>query len=155
MRCCWTGSTFLLQAKRGQKFTKEPRLSLHLLEEMCNDIGAGSSRSVIHLYQLHGQMVHVPPGYIHCVQNLAPCIKLAWDFYNPASFPGYLEALTMAGGKYFGADNARDYMGPECLISEVAAQRVTNSERFHYLRRHVEATERLANKKKRNPKRKA
>jgi hypothetical protein len=41
----------------------------------------GGEGSVVLLRQKAGQVVLVPPGWVHCVLNLAPCIKVANDRY--------------------------------------------------------------------------
>ena len=35
------------------------------------------------VYQHHGQMVHVPAGWLHQVENLQDCVKIAWDMMAP------------------------------------------------------------------------
>lgn len=31
--------------------------------------------------QRHGDVVHVPAGHMHQVENLEGCVKMAWDKY--------------------------------------------------------------------------
>ena len=42
------------------------------------------------LYQPNGDMVHVPPGWPHQLLNLKPCVKLAWDYYDPVNMAWYV-----------------------------------------------------------------
>lgn len=39
-------------------------------------------QNIVTVTQHHGEMVHVPWGWAHQVQNLAPCFKIAWDMVN-------------------------------------------------------------------------
>ena len=36
-------------------------------------------------YQHHGEMMYVPAGLVHQVENLQMCVKLAWDFFGCSS----------------------------------------------------------------------
>ena len=56
---------YCVQEKRGHKFAGGERLGEEDLRELCNDLGKGTERAVIPLTQFHGQLVRVPPGYVH------------------------------------------------------------------------------------------
>jgi dTDP-4-dehydrorhamnose 3,5-epimerase-like enzyme len=43
------------------------------------------------VWQHPGDQVHVPPGWLHQVQNLRPNIKLAYDVYCMQDFGLYLK----------------------------------------------------------------
>jgi len=34
------------------------------------------------VFQSHGERVYVPAGWVHQVENLQDCVKLAWDFFG-------------------------------------------------------------------------
>ncbi len=37
------------------------------------------------VYQFHGQRVYVPAGWVHQVENLQDCVKLAYEFFKSPS----------------------------------------------------------------------
>ena len=39
---------------------------------------------------LAGVMVYVPVGWLHQVMNLAPCLQMAWDYFELAHMTGYM-----------------------------------------------------------------
>ena len=39
--------------------------------------------------QRHNEVFHVLPGFLHCVRNVKPNVKLAWDFYDYNNLPFY------------------------------------------------------------------
>lgn len=50
-----------------------------------------SLKGRVQLIEQHaGQMITVPPGVVHCVVNLQPCVKIAWDYIVPDHLPLYL-----------------------------------------------------------------
>lgn len=69
-----------LRLSRDQKYF--PKLGT--LTELCNELGSGPDRAVIPVRQLHGTMVNVPPGYIHMVYNLSPCLKVSFPPFQLA-----------------------------------------------------------------------
>jgi len=60
--------------------------------------------------QKHGGVVHVPPGWVHCVTNLSPNWKLARDFFVEEEMPSYAFFLKKIGSRVFGQRMAADYM---------------------------------------------
>ncbi len=40
--------------------------------------------------QHHGQVVHVPAGWSHQVDNLQDCVKIAWDIMVPERMAAYM-----------------------------------------------------------------
>lgn len=44
--------------------------------------------------QRHGDLVHVPAGYMHQVENPEGCAKMVWDKYVVAQFDCYAVSLT-------------------------------------------------------------
>lgn len=112
-----------LQERRGLKFEggEQNRPPLDILLQLCGDLGSGSctKQAVIPIRQAPGMMIRVPPGYIHLVHNITASVKVAWDFYKPSNFHLYLQALQIAEGKYFGNENAPDYMSVPSLLVEL------------------------------------
>ncbi len=39
-----------------------------------------------------GDLVYVPPGWAHCVFNVQPCLKFAWDFFVDENLPQYFKS---------------------------------------------------------------
>ncbi len=44
------------------------------------------------VYQHHGQVVHVPAGWLHQVEILQGCGKIAWDITVPERMAAYMAA---------------------------------------------------------------
>ena len=129
----------LSQEDKGLNFIEEPVLSLDNMQQLCDELGFGSGRCVTWLYQKHSEMVHVPPGYIHCVRNLVSCVKLAWDFYTPSKYGSCIQAMGSADGRYSGKHNAPDYydyMAVESMVLDVASRSAVQWERFLYAQSH-------------------
>ena len=42
------------------------------------------------VYQHHGQVVHMPAGWLHQVETLQDCVKLAWDIMLPERMAAYM-----------------------------------------------------------------
>ena len=66
------------------------------------------------LYQHNGDMVHVPAGWPHQLLNLKPCVKLAWDYYDPVSMARYARSWLYIRGKYM--PRSDDYMGAAVVL---------------------------------------
>lgn len=49
-----------------------------------------------------------------CCYVLQPCIKLAWDFYNPHRMPAYAESAVRVAS-VLGGSNSKDYMDVNSL----------------------------------------
>lgn len=45
------------------------------------------------LEQRAGDIIHVAPGWAHQVENMAPCLKVAWDCVEPENLPLYVEVM--------------------------------------------------------------
>ena len=89
-----------LSAQRVQDL-REHLNDLHLLYD-----SKGNDRMPI-IEQRHGDMVHVPAGYMHQVENLAPCVKMAFDKYVPANLARYALSWQYVTSQVF---RAPDYM---------------------------------------------
>lgn len=72
--------------------------------------------------QKGGQLVYVPPGWIHQVTNLALCLKVAWDFYSYKHFHYYAMIQTQIA-KLFGENMVEDYMAANAIM-EVCISRL-------------------------------
>ena len=72
---------------------KCPRLlSLAEAEALQDAIGVGNDyrHKVVVIHQRHGEMVDVPPGWVHQVRNQNTCLKLAWDVLIFSELPWYV-----------------------------------------------------------------
>ena len=74
------------------------------------------------VYQHHGQVVNVPAGWLHQVENLQDCVKIAWDIMVSERMAAY-----MATWQHVLAcvtkSNAPDYMAAMGVLW-VAAQKL-------------------------------
>ena len=76
---------------------------------------------VVLIEQKAGEVVFVPPGWVHCVVNMEPCIKAACDLYTVDRFPSYARAAYEVGSAVMHVANAPDYMSwPTTGLSQVA-----------------------------------
>ena len=44
------------------------------------------------MYQHHGQVVNVPAGWLHQLENLQDCVRIAWDIMVPERMAAYMAA---------------------------------------------------------------
>ncbi|KAL3134232.1 hypothetical protein ABBQ38_006663 [Trebouxia sp. C0009 RCD-2024] len=61
------------------------------------------------VYQHHGQLVHVPAGWLHQVENLQDCVKIAWDMMTPERMGAYMATWQHVLASVI-KSNAPDYM---------------------------------------------
>ncbi|KAL3157775.1 hypothetical protein ABBQ32_012200 [Trebouxia sp. C0010 RCD-2024] len=61
------------------------------------------------VYQHHGQVVHVPAGWLHQVENLQDCVKIAWDRMVPERMAAYMATWQLVLASVI-KSNAPDYM---------------------------------------------
>ena len=78
------------------------------LQEPCMYDSEGRATVQV-LYQHNGDMVHVPNGWPHQLLNLKPCVKLAWDYYDPVNMARYALSWLYIRGKYM--PRSDDYTG--------------------------------------------
>ncbi len=71
------------------------------------------------IMQRAGDMVYVPPGWIHQVYNLQPCIKLAWDYYDEKHFALYAMLQSRIAAPLFGNMMTDDYMGSSFVMERM------------------------------------
>jgi hypothetical protein len=70
-------------------YSKLPRFTKGEAEAMQKALG-GEEWCFI-LDQRAGDLIRVSPGWLHCVVNTAPCIKVAWDYVIPEELPAYIK----------------------------------------------------------------
>ncbi len=63
--------------------------------------------------QRHGDMVHVPAGHMHQVENLEDCVKTAWDKYVAANMTRYALSWLYVTRQVTGG---ADYMGAAVVV---------------------------------------
>ena len=86
-----------------------------LSEQQLHDLSAHLGRDehqrnyVQIVFQHHGELIHIPSGWIHQVTNLQDCIKVAWDYYVPAHMSCYASAWKLIHAQVT-KTNASDYM---------------------------------------------
>jgi len=77
--------------------------------------------SVIMVEQHAGQMVYVPPGWIHQVTNKQSCLKLAWDVYD-LSHMHYYAMLQKRLVPFFKSAMADDYMATNAVLENIISR---------------------------------
>jgi len=65
---------------------------------------------LIEVRQFAGDLVWVPPGWVHCVRTDEACLKLAWDFWDPAHALDYVTSWMGIVSKLFGKAQGADYI---------------------------------------------
>ena len=63
--------------------------------------------------QHHGDMVHVPAGHTHQVENLEDCVQIAWDKYVAAKMSRYALSWLYVTSQVTGG---ADYMGAAVVV---------------------------------------
>jgi JmjC domain, hydroxylase len=56
------------------------------LEGVKRRVATACPGDVVTLNQSVGDVIHVPPGWVHQVVNLQPCLKVACDVYDPLHY---------------------------------------------------------------------
>jgi hypothetical protein len=77
---------------------------------------------VVQLQQKAGQLVYVPPGWVHQVVNLSPNVKVAWDYYIADNFHKYAQLQHRIACKFFRGGMAQDYMSFNMVMQELASR---------------------------------
>ena len=67
------------------------------------------------VYQHHGQVVHVPAGWLHQVENLQDCVKIAWDMMIPERMGAYMATWQHVLATVT-KSNAPDYMAARGVL---------------------------------------
>ena len=88
------------------------RTYLAEMNVLYNDKGV---EMIVIIKQCHGDMVHVPAGYMHQVTNILPCVKIAWDQYVVQHLHRYALSWRYISSKI---RNSPDYMSSAVLVKQ-------------------------------------
>jgi hypothetical protein len=104
----------------------KPSLSTSRLKDLVQDLNSqnGGEGAAVKFEQKPGELVHVPPGWAHYVKNLRPCVKFAFDFYNPAHFPVYVRVWKHVVCPFFKGAQGQDYMAVQDVMRQAMQQRM-------------------------------
>ena len=97
------------------KSPTRPLLTDRGVQELQAKLGEQNVRVVL---QQHGDLVHVPPGWMHQVKNLGPCVKLAYDLLKPESAGAYLEVYNLVHQHGLFAHFHTDYVGLQPFLKK-------------------------------------
>jgi JmjC domain, hydroxylase len=75
--------------------------------------------SVVTLMQGIGDVIHVPPGWVHQVYNMAPCVKVACHVYDPTHSHAYALTSRYIASPLFGDAMREDHMAVNDVVLEV------------------------------------
>ena len=78
--------------------------------ELQNHLNAYKPNSVVVIEQEHGDVVTVPPGWVHQVVTRQPCLKVALDKYLPDNYGVYALLMRTITSPVFGRAMSPDYM---------------------------------------------
>ncbi|KAL0029489.1 hypothetical protein WJX77_011364 [Trebouxia sp. C0004] len=73
--------------------------------------------------QRHGDIVHVPAGHMHQVENMAGCVKMAWDKYVVAHLDRYALSWRYITNQIRGRP---DYMGASVVVKNAILELATS-----------------------------
>jgi len=80
-----------------------------LSEEVCaSTLHVLGVEAYLKVDQRVGEVVYIPPGWVHAVFTKVPCFKMAWDFIVPEHLPLYMAAWREIATKL--SNTAEDYM---------------------------------------------
>ncbi len=68
-----------------------------------------------------GQRVYVPAGWVHCVYNMRPCVKIAWDKLEAGNLVRYVGTQQYIVSLYSRATNPDDYIAVGALLMQHAS----------------------------------
>ncbi len=74
---------------------------------------------VVQLWQQAGEMVVIPPGWVHQVENLKPNLKLAWDICNLDKVHHYVRVQQAIVAPVFKEGMSPDMMSVNMVLHEV------------------------------------
>jgi len=89
-------------------------------EACCESFMKQQPDAIVKLEQKVGQVVHVPPGWLHSVFTLQPCVKMAWDFMESTHLAWYAAAWMHIATRVPGT--AKDYMWLSSLLVKHALE---------------------------------
>ena len=104
--------------------TKAPALShdqLHAAREYLSEKSGWQEEMMLTVPQRPGDLVNVPPGWLHQVVTTAPCMKVAWDFFRSVqAMPTLASTHSKLLSRFTKPTNAPDYMAlQEVVVSLV------------------------------------
>lgn len=85
---------------------------------LAERVGPEAVRLVV---QHAGERVQVPAGWVHCVFNVRPCIKIAWDKLESSNLVRYVSAQQRIGAMYTCGTNPEDYIAVGALLLQHAS----------------------------------
>ncbi|DBA96413.1 TPA: putative JmjC domain-containing histone demethylation protein 2C [Trebouxia sp. C0004] len=74
------------------------------------------------VYQFHGERMYVPAGWVHQVENLQDCVKLAWDFFGSAERLAVCFAAWQHVHAKLADINAPDYLCASAVLCRAVQQ---------------------------------
>jgi oxalate decarboxylase/phosphoglucose isomerase-like protein (cupin superfamily) len=95
--------------RHGLREESRIRLNGSMVQQLQEYLNGMRPNSLVIVKQRHGQVVYVPPGWAHQVTNEQPCLKVAWDYYDPNNFGKYALVHKMAS-RFFGVAMSPDYV---------------------------------------------
>ena len=101
------------------------RLKKQQLQKLREDMGMipGTSTPYVAIVkQGHGEMVHVPAGWVHQVINMRPCIKMAWDVYQPKHLLNYVLSQQYVASQITSTSNSADDMSVMRIIENLVVE---------------------------------
>ncbi|KAF5825515.1 hypothetical protein DUNSADRAFT_9046 [Dunaliella salina] len=102
-----------------QKVPKGKNVDEHVFSERhCLKFISQHADCMVRLEQHVGEIMHVPPGWLHAVFTLQPAVKMAWDFVELVSFAKYMAAWAHVGTLM--RHSADDYIGMATVLVEHA-----------------------------------
>ena len=110
-----------LERTKGQKLCDKVELTLEEMSDMCEDSEL-AQLGVCKVQQRAGEVVFVPPGWVHWVKNEQACVKFAYDGYDPKLMFAYMQSWEQVASKFTNKSNAPDYMGLHDALVHIAAE---------------------------------
>jgi JmjC domain, hydroxylase len=89
-----------------------------LLERFVYDMNAHRVGSVMVVPQRHGEVVYMPPSWVHQVTNLQPVLKVAFDFYDPNHF-GLYALVHGVASRFFKQNMSTDYAYINLIMEDI------------------------------------
>ncbi|KAK9812259.1 hypothetical protein WJX73_008387 [Symbiochloris irregularis] len=106
--------------KRLQKRLSDEDFPL-LNEAQMNELKEYVGTGWVELEQGHGELIFVPPGWLHQVRNLSPNLKVAWERLVHDRLRSY-PTVSKLISRFIGGRSARDYVGfSTCCVNALLA----------------------------------
>ena len=100
-------ATIAWKTVKGQKVREHGRaLTLAEMRLLKEKVPEGN----IIIAQHAGELMYIPPGWVHAVINMQHCIKFAVDMYVPAHMHMYALSMALVGSPYTRGRMVTDYM---------------------------------------------